>query len=290
MRLTRNVHAERLQAALAPREWSFSTERVRHVALLLITGTAELRIADGARRVEGPSYSWLPHGASLSITLAAGASGFLMTVDDDVCASICERSADGLAVGQAARRLTLISANDVRTVLDDLVTSFAAMTREVRTLQRGANAAIAAHLELILLHGWRLVGAPPAVRQSAPGRSQTFERFAELIDRHFPEHWPISKFADTLGVTEDRLHAICTREAGQSPLALVHARLIETARTRLETSLVPVEQIAIRLGYADAGYFNRFFKKRVGVSPGAYRRRAIAQRLSERGEAFAAWP
>jgi AraC family transcriptional activator of pobA len=175
-------------------------------------------------------------------------------------------------------------------VLEDLVLSFSAVTREARTLQRGSDAAIAAHVELIMLHVWRFVGSPAPVRQTVSGRSQIFERFSELVDQHFPEHWSVSKFAETLGVTEDHLHTICTREAGRGPLAIVHARLIETARVRLETSVVPIEQIAGRLGFTDAGYFNRFFKKRVGVSPGAYRRRMIAQRLSERGEALAAWP
>ena len=288
--MARNVHAEHLLAALAPREWSFGAERARHVGFLLVGGTADVQVDGDTRSLGGPSFSWLPRGAAPTVSLNAGASGFLLSLDDDVCALICERSADGLALGQAARRLAFVRADCVRPVLGELITSFAAVTREVRTLERGSDAVIAAHVELIMLHAWRLVGAPAPLRQAAPGRSQTFERFSELVDQHFPEHWPISKFAKTLDVTEDQLHAICTREAGHGPLAILHARLIQTARARLETSLVPIEQIALRLGFTDAGYFNRFFKKRVGVSPGAYRRRTIAQRLSERGEAFAAWP
>ena len=50
-----------------------------------------------------------------------------------------------------------------------------------------------------------------------------------------------------------------------------------------------VEQIAYGLGFRDPAYFSRFFSRRVGMSPGAYRK---AARLAPPPPptAFAAWP
>jgi AraC-like DNA-binding protein len=140
-----------------------------------------------------------------------------------------------------------------------------------------------------LLHVWRLSGAPVATMSSGPERTRTVERFRELVELHFAEHWPVSRYVQLLGVSEDRLHAVCTKETGRGPLALIHARLIKEARLRLERSAVPIEKVAARLGFADPAYFNRFFKKQLGVSPGVYRRSALEQRRNEH-ETFAAWP
>ena len=40
----------------------------------------------------------------------------------------------------------------------------------------------------------------------------------------------------------------------------------------LLSTTLPVTEIAVRTGFRDATYFDRFFKEQVGVSPGAFRR------------------
>jgi AraC family transcriptional regulator, transcriptional activator of pobA len=79
------------------------------------------------------------------------------------------------------------------------------------------------------------------------------------------------------------------RSVGATPLSLVHERLIEEACQRLEQTELSIEQIGYSLGFRDPGYFNRFFKRRRGLAPGAYRKTA---RVGPAGEApsFAAWP
>jgi AraC-like DNA-binding protein len=74
-----------------------------------------------------------------------------------------------------------------------------------------------------------------------------------------------------------------------APLRLVHARLMAEARLRLRETAQPVEQIGYGLGFRDPSYFNRFFRRLSGLSPGAYRK---ASRIGPAREAtsFAAWP
>ena len=113
--------------------------------------------------------------------------------------------------------------------------------------------------------------------------------FLQLVELHYRDGWPVARYATALGVTEDKLHAHCKREKRISPRAVVHARLIEEARTRLQQLDLPVEQIAYGLGFRDPGYFNRFFRKYQGVSPGAYRRGARLEQMRH-GASYAAWP
>jgi AraC family transcriptional activator of pobA len=93
-----------------------------------------------------------------------------------------------------------------------------------------------------------------------------------------------------LGVTRTHLHDACGRSARCTPLKLVHDRLLEEARLRLENTEFPVEQIAYSLGFRDPGYFNRFFKRQAGVSPGAYRQNIATARSTIAAPSFAAWP
>ncbi|MEV0248931.1 helix-turn-helix domain-containing protein [Nocardia sp. NPDC050712] len=59
---------------------------------------------------------------------------------------------------------------------------------------------------------------------------------------------------------------------GTSPGAWLLARRVIAARTLLETSDLPVEAIATRVGLTSAVNLRRRFHKQVGTTPGAYRR------------------
>jgi len=289
-KVARNVHAEAIAPGLASREWSVASERRRRShAYLLLAGSGEVRLHDGTLAAAAPCAVWLPHGSALSVRLAAGASGFMLAADDDLLTQACESSAEGLALASLSRRVVSVGPEKVAPFVDELAASFAAVVREARQPQPGSRAMIVAPLGLLLLQSWRLSGAPRPTVNGGPERSPTVERFCELVELHFAEHWPVSRYVAALGMTEDRLHSVCSKETGRGPLALIHARVIKEARLRLERSAAPIEKIAARLGFADPGYFNRFFKKQIGMSPGAYRRNALDQRLSE-GDTFAAWP
>ena len=42
---------------------------------------------------------------------------------------------------------------------------------------------------------------------------QIFHRFNELIEDHYLQHWPLSRYADGIGVTEARLNDVCRRRS-----------------------------------------------------------------------------
>ncbi len=47
---------------------------------------------------------------------------------------------------------------------------------------------------------------------------------------------------------------------------------IEAAKEQLETTRTAVDEISAEVGYDDASFFRRLFKRRVGLAPLAYRR------------------
>ncbi|MED5509581.1 MAG: helix-turn-helix domain-containing protein, partial [Pseudomonadota bacterium] len=47
---------------------------------------------------------------------------------------------------------------------------------------------------------------------------------------------------------------------------------IEAAKRQLEQTQLPVDEISFDIGYEDASFFRRLFKRRTGLSPSQYRR------------------
>jgi transcriptional regulator GlxA family with amidase domain len=58
-----------------------------------------------------------------------------------------------------------------------------------------------------------------------------------------------------------------------SPLEYVHALRLEEAKQMLESGDLPIEAIANQVGYEDAAFFSRLFRRKVNLTPAQYRRR-----------------
>lgn len=96
-------------------------------------------------------------------------------------------------------------------------------------------------------------------------------RFRAQIEHRFRAHDPLDAYGQALGVSAARLSRACRRVTGKAPLTLVHERLMLEARRGLTFSVMSVSQLAGSLGFSDAAYFSRFFQKRMGMAPSAYR-------------------
>ena len=58
-----------------------------------------------------------------------------------------------------------------------------------------------------------------------------------------------------------------------SPLEYVHTLRLEEAKQMLESGNQQIEAIANEVGYEDAGFFSRLFRRNVNLTPAQYRRR-----------------
>lgn len=72
---------------------------------------------------------------------------------------------------------------------------------------------------------------------------------------------------------ESQLRKACLSIAEQPPIKLVHARVLLEAKRQLLYTSKPISEIGYALGFDDPAYFTRFFSRRVGMSPRAYRLR-----------------
>lgn len=286
--------ASRMETAFLHRTWSVggATGRGRFHAFLVTRGLAQFQAEDAATLpLTGPFMLWLPRHANGEFRLLAGGEGFTFSVAEDFAWRTVGDTPVALHLRPLFEQTTVAAAERIAPRLEELRISFEALVHESRDQEPGSSAIAGAHLTLLLLHLWRAAGLTEAVAGLRGTASTTTQRFRQLVELHYRENLRIDEYARRLGVTRALLHDACLRESGRTPLALIHARLIAEARSRLEQTELPVEQVCYSLGFRDPSYFNRFFKKRTGRTPAAFRLELAAARPRVKAAAsFAAWP
>ncbi|WP_461313731.1 helix-turn-helix domain-containing protein [Acinetobacter sp. GN11] len=107
---------------------------------------------------------------------------------------------------------------------------------------------------------------------STPNKSERyFLYFQQLLDQHFKEwHSPV-KYAEKMACSEKTLSRICLNSTGQSTKSLITRRLILESKRLLHYSELNVTEISELLGFSEATYFCKFFKRETQLSPVAFR-------------------
>ena len=100
-----------------------------------------------------------------------------------------------------------------------------------------------------------------------------FLQFQKLVEHHYVEHWPVSRYADKLGVNQRRLNRAVNHATGTGASRFIQDRLIQEAKRSLVYTVMPATQVCFELGFKDPGYFSRFFSRNVGTSPSEFARR-----------------
>jgi AraC family transcriptional activator of pobA len=284
--LVQDVEVDDIAGALSASEWDFSAQRARRGAhgFVLASGRGVVRLDNAATAIEAPCVIWLPSGMSANLRLEAGARGVAMTVSDAALGRVVPASSIAGALRQAIDRPLLgtrLEPAAARATIRDLED----IRREALEDLPGMREAIMSRLCLVLIAFWRL-GGVAAQPQAAP--RVLVQNFMQLVELNARAQWRVADYARTMGISTDRLTSAIRRATGQSPLELVHGRLLDDAESLLERSALQVSEIADALGFRDAGYFNRFFSRLKGISPGRYRQQ-VRRRASPDGS-YAAWP
>lgn len=95
----------------------------------------------------------------------------------------------------------------------------------------------------------------------------------EWLAMNYDHARPVAEAVARSGLAERTFKRRFRNATGLSPLEYVHTLRLEEAKQMLEAGDDPVEAVAGAVGYEDAAFFSRLFSRRVGLSPGRYRRR-----------------
>ena len=86
----------------------------------------------------------------------------------------------------------------------------------------------------------------------------------------------VAAVARALEVSERHLHRVLTGAVGTGPLTLARMRRLQTARTLIEQTALPITEVAFSSGYSSLRQFNSEVRAGTGRAPGELRRRGAA--------------
>lgn len=289
------IKAESIECALHERVFSLgiASNEQSWRGVLLTSGTGTLSSDDADMMFDAPSLVWSPWGGDRSLRVGAGGVGMQFSITADVLANAIGHNAESSELRLLSDRQLTVPIADESEAISDAVHAFEVIERESRRLRSGSATLIEACVRTVLVLLWRFSGDSPVLAGSVARSSQVLQHFRHLVEANFRNRWPVNRYAASIGISADRLHAICTQNLGRAPKRLVQERTMHEARIMLQNSTLSVEQIAGRLGYRDTAHFNRSFRQWVGHPPAAYRRR-LQDRSAEKREieaaSYADWP
>lgn len=101
---------------------------------------------------------------------------------------------------------------------------------------------------------------------------QHFHKLKHLLEERYREQHLPSFYADELSVSSKKLNEICKAHSGNTVNSLIKNRIVLEAKRLLLHSEYSVKEISYFLGFDDPAYFNRFFRKNIGISAGQFRK------------------
>jgi AraC family transcriptional activator of pobA len=249
---------------------NFEIAEHRHASFFQIflvqRGNGELLDGDTVTRFAAPCAIFVPPGARHGFRYSRDVDGLVVTARADRLNAV---TAADRAMGEFADRLRVVplaSGPEARRATETIET----LVAEREGLAPGRATLLEALMTTAIVGLARAAGAVER-EAMAPAAGSRVEALLSLIGTHYREHRPLAFYAARLGVSPTHLNRIARAATGQSVQALVSRRIVETAGRDLVFSPSPVHTIAYALGFSDPAYFNRFFRRETGMTPGAYR-------------------
>ena len=123
---------------------------------------------------------------------------------------------------------------------------------------------------------WHDLGQQPfaSLMYFRQAEDAVINRCQEWVALNYNRPSPVASMIEIANLAERSFMRRFLAATGMTPLEYVHAHRLEEAKQMLETGDLPVEAIANEVGYEDASFFRRLFRRNVGLTPLQYRLRS----------------
>jgi transcriptional regulator GlxA family with amidase domain len=108
--------------------------------------------------------------------------------------------------------------------------------------------------------------------RGAPAADTVVRALQRQLEERFRDAHVLARAIEQVGVAERTIKRRFRAATGTTPIEYLQNVRVEEAKRLLESSTLPVEDVGYEVGYEDASFFRRLFKRSVGLTPSAYRR------------------
>lgn len=103
-----------------------------------------------------------------------------------------------------------------------------------------------------------------------------YHRFIELLESSYPKQRAVSYYADCLHVTPKYLSSVCKQVGDQRPSDIIDNYVLKDINYLMKHTSKSIKEIACELEFPNLSFFGKYVRKRLGMSPKAYREQTIA--------------
>jgi transcriptional regulator GlxA family with amidase domain len=141
-------------------------------------------------------------------------------------------------------------------------------------IARHASPGEAMRVAKVYLLKWHDEGELPyaTLARRLPHPDALVRRAEAWLESHFRDADVLRDAVRHVGVPERTLKRRFRLATGRSLIAYVQNLRIDEAKRLLESTDIAADEAGAQVGYSDASFFRRLFKRLVGVSPGQYRK------------------
>jgi AraC-like DNA-binding protein len=133
------------------------------------------------------------------------------------------------------------------------------------------NSMLLAYLRVLLIYISRLYTAQ-FTRDDRLADGELLKKFKALITENFAQSHDVATYAGMLNLSAGHFSELIKEQSGKTAIEHIHDRLLLEAKRMLFHTNGSIKEIAFQLGFEDASYFNRWFKRLTANTPLHYRK------------------
>ncbi|MCY0108447.1 helix-turn-helix domain-containing protein [Pseudomonas monsensis] len=267
------LHCETISSRSREHQWEIKPHRHADLCQLLFVfkGQAELEIEGQRTQLETPAIQVLPPLSVHGFRFSEDVEGFIVTLATPLINHLQAQLGDSV---HALAQTQSYPAGKDGEYLNSL---FSALQAEYNGHQPAREMLMHSLVSVIMV--W--VSRQAIVRHNASQRPQRqreyLNGFIQLVEETYRQHVKVEDLAHRLGISVSHLNGTCRELAGQPALQIMHERQLLEAKRLLTYTSMTIYEMSELLGFSDPTNFTRLFRRRVGISPKAFRDRLKAE-------------
>lgn len=267
------VHIECIYERSERNGWLIKPHRHSHLFQLLFmyNGGADVRLDTRSSTHKGCWVVTMPPGVVHGFQFQPGTQGVVLSLAIGMLGLDAENQVSGL-LEDLLTQPHIVRYNKQSAEYKDLFQYLWLIRQELDTPRDGQQVALFSLVKMVLISLRRRLQRENGDAVAQSGGAQLANRFRNLLERNYKQHWKIGDYANELHVSVSTLNRACHDVLGCNAKKLIQERLHIEAKRRLLYTRETLDQISYDLGFKDAPYFSRVFKQIEGASPKLFRR------------------